>query len=80
MRNAVWTLASFLKTMEEEMGFRYSNVTADSGYKSEEGYMYLRVWAETIYKAAGLWEVEPGEHWPLFLPKSGKVRTAMNRK
>lgn len=41
-RNDVRTLVPFLKTMEGKLGFRYPSVTADSGYESEEGYMYLR--------------------------------------
>ena len=41
-RNDVWTLVPFLKTMEENLGFRYPSVTADSGYESEEAYTYLR--------------------------------------
>jgi transposase len=41
-RNDVWTLVPFLKHMEEELGFRYPSVTADSGYESEEGYNYLK--------------------------------------
>ena len=41
-RNDVWTLVSFLKTMERNLGLRYLSVTADSGYESEEAYTYLR--------------------------------------
>ena len=41
-RNDVWTLVPFLKTMKENLGFRYPSVTADSGYESEEAYAYLR--------------------------------------
>ena len=41
-RNDVWTLVPFLKTMKENLGFRYPSVTADSGYESEEAYTYLR--------------------------------------
>ena len=40
-RNDVWTLVPFLKTMEQRTGFRYSSVTADSGYESEEAYAFL---------------------------------------
>lgn len=32
----------FLKMMDEKQGFCYPSVTADSGYESEKGYMYLR--------------------------------------
>lgn len=41
-RNDVWTLMPFLKTMEKNLGFRYPSVTADSGYESDEAYIYLR--------------------------------------
>lgn len=41
-RNDVWTLVPFLKTMKENLGFRYPSATADSGYESEEAYTYLR--------------------------------------
>ena len=41
-RNDVWTLVSFLKTMERKLGLRYLSVTADSGYEREEAYTYLR--------------------------------------
>ena len=40
-RNDIWTLVPFLKRMEENLGFRYPSVTADSGYESEEAYDYL---------------------------------------
>lgn len=48
-RNDVWTLIPFLKTMDEKLGFRYSSVTVDSGYESEEGYTYLRETGQTPY-------------------------------
>ena len=41
-RNDVWTLVPFLKTMEQNQGFKYPSVTADSGYESEEGYEFLK--------------------------------------
>ena len=41
-RNDVWTLVPFLETMENNLGYRYPSVTADSGYGSEEAYTYLR--------------------------------------
>ena len=40
-RNDVWTWVPFLKTIKENLGFRYPSVTADSGYESEEAYTYL---------------------------------------
>ncbi len=40
-RNDIWTLVPFLKSTEENLGFRYPSVTTDSGYESEEAYDYL---------------------------------------
>lgn len=40
-RNDVWTLIPFLKNLEEKLGIRYSSVTADAGYESEEAYCFL---------------------------------------
>ena len=48
-RNDVWTLVPFLNRMEENLGFRYPSVTADSGYESEEAYTYLREQKQTPY-------------------------------
>ncbi len=35
------TLIPFLKDMEEHLAFKYKNVTADSGYESEENYRFI---------------------------------------
>ena len=48
-RNDVWTLVPFLKHMEKQLGFRYSSVTADSGYESEEAYDYLKEQEQAPY-------------------------------
>ena len=48
-RNDVWTMVPFLKTMEANLGFRYPSVTADSGYESEECYVYLKENGQTPY-------------------------------
>lgn len=40
-RNDVWTLVPFLKTMKENLRFKYPSVTADAGYESEEAYTFL---------------------------------------
>ena len=40
-RNDVWTLVLFLKTMKENLRFKYPSVTADAGYESEEAYTFL---------------------------------------
>ena len=48
-RNDAWTLVPFLKVIEKCMGFRYPSVTADSGYESEEVYVYLRETGQKPY-------------------------------
>ncbi len=48
-RNDAWTLIPFLKKIEEQMGYRYPSVTADSGYESEESYQYLDEQKQTAY-------------------------------
>ncbi|WP_077611272.1 IS1182 family transposase [Clostridium sp. Marseille-P2415] len=35
------TLIPFLKDMEEHLNFKYKNIVADSGYESEENYLYI---------------------------------------
>lgn len=35
------TLIPFLKDMEEYLSFKYKNITADSGYESEENYLFI---------------------------------------
>lgn len=35
------TLIPFLKDMEAHLAFKYKNITADSGYESEENYLYI---------------------------------------
>ena len=35
------TLIPFMKSMEEHLGFKYTNIVADAGYESEENYLFL---------------------------------------
>lgn len=35
------TLIPLLKDMEEHLSFKYQNITADSGYESEENYLFI---------------------------------------
>lgn len=35
------TLIPFLKDMEEHLSFKYKKITADSGYESEENYLFI---------------------------------------
>jgi transposase len=48
-RNDINTLIPMLEHMEEMSGHRYANVVADSGYESEEGYLYLEKKGQTPY-------------------------------
>ena len=40
-RNDLHTMKPMLENMKEKSGHKYENVIADSGYESEEGYVYL---------------------------------------
>ena len=40
-RNDLHTLKPMLENMKAQSGHKYQSITADSGYESEEGYVYL---------------------------------------
>lgn len=48
-RDDVNTLVPFLDKMKEELPEKYQNIVADSGYESEENYMYLDQNKQTSY-------------------------------
>lgn len=48
-RNDLNTLKPMLENMKEKSGHRYQNIIADSGYESEEGYVYLEANHQTAY-------------------------------
>ncbi len=48
-RNDIATLIPFLNTLESKLQTHYENVTADSGYESEENYLYLEGKNQTYY-------------------------------
>lgn len=48
-RNDIATLIPFLKEMESNLETRYQNVIADSGYESEENYVYLEEKEQAYY-------------------------------
>jgi len=48
-RNDTTTLIPFLEGIEEKLNIRYKNVIADSGYESEENYLYLEGKEQTYY-------------------------------
>lgn len=44
------TLIPFLKTMENHLKFKYQNITADSGYESEENYLFIEKNGQSIFR------------------------------
>ncbi|AFM39258.1 transposase [Desulfosporosinus acidiphilus SJ4] len=48
-RNDIATLIPFLNMLESKLQAHYENVTADSGYESEENYLYLEGKHQTCY-------------------------------
>jgi transposase len=48
-RNDIATLIPMLETMSKKLGRKYTNVIADSGYESEENYLYLEENQQTPY-------------------------------
>jgi transposase len=48
-RNDLNTLIPFLKEMEGRLKYRYKNIIADSGYESEENYLYLEKQRQACY-------------------------------
>lgn len=48
-RNDIATLIPMLKNMKEKIGRKYLNVIADSGYESEENYLFLESNKQTPY-------------------------------
>ena len=48
-RNDTTTLIPFLKDMTYYLKIRYQNIIADSGYESEENYLYLEEKEQTCY-------------------------------
>lgn len=48
-RNDIATLIPFLEDIEKGIGRSYKNVVADSGYESEENYLYLERKQQTYY-------------------------------
>jgi transposase len=48
-RNDIATLIPFVKNIESRLKTRYKNVIADSGYESEENYLYLEGKNQTYY-------------------------------
>lgn len=56
-RNDLNTLKPMLEHMKDQSGHKYENVIADSGYESEEGYLYLEANNQTAYIKPQTYEV-----------------------
>lgn len=48
-RNDILTLIPFLEGIEKGLCRRYKNIVADSGYESEENYLYIESKQQTCY-------------------------------
>ena len=51
------TLIPFIKSMEERLGFRYTNIVADAGYESEENYVYLEANGQVAFIKPNNYEI-----------------------
>lgn len=56
-RNDIATLIPMLENMKEKLGRKYTNVIADSGYESEENYLYLENNEQTPFIKPQTYEV-----------------------
>ena len=43
------TLIPFLKDMEQNLGFKYTEIVADAGYESEENYLFIEANEQTAF-------------------------------
>ena len=51
------TLIPFMQSMEEHLGFRYTNIVADAGYESEENYVYLEANGQAAFIKPNNYEI-----------------------
>jgi transposase len=56
-RNDIATLIPMLEKMKENLGRKYANVIADSGYESEENYLYLEKNSQIPYIKPQTYEI-----------------------
>jgi transposase len=64
------TLIPFLKDMEEYLAFKYKNITADSGYESEENYLFIEDNQQIAFIKPGNYEIS----------KTRKYKTDISRR
>ena len=51
------TLISFLKDMEQNLGFKYTEIVADAGYESEENYLFIETNGQTAFIKPNNYEI-----------------------
>jgi transposase len=56
-RNDIATLIPMLEKMKENLGRKYTNIIADSGYESEENYLYLEKCGQVPYIKPQTYEI-----------------------
>jgi len=56
-RNDIATLIPMLEKMKENLGRKYTNIIADSGYESEENYLYLEKNSQIPYIKPQTYEI-----------------------
>ena len=64
------TLIPFLKEMESHLNFKYQNIVADSGYESEENYLFIENNQQTSYIKPSNYEIS----------KTRKYKTDISRR
>jgi len=64
------TLIPFLKSAEANLSFKYQNIVADSGYESEENYLYLEEHGQTSFIKPSNYEIS----------KTRKYKTDISRR
>lgn len=51
------TLIPFLKDMEHNLGFKYTEIVADAGYESEENYLFIEANGQTAFIKPNNYEI-----------------------
>lgn len=51
------TLIPFLKDMEQNLGFKYTEIVADAGYESEENYLFIETNGQTAFIKPNNYEI-----------------------
>ena len=51
------TLIPFLKDMEQNLGFKYTEIVADAGYESEENYLFIEANGQTAFIKPNNYEI-----------------------